>query len=267
MIYENAYAKLNLCLSVGGVLDNGYHSVETVMTSLSLADKLCFEKSDSLRVVCEGVDEEKNIVTKAARAFFAAAGIDGGAIIRVEKHIPMAAGLGGGSADAAATLRGLNRLYGECLSREELKAIASTLGADVPFCVDNGPAFGEGVGDVLTGLPFMKLYFVLLFDETPLSTPTMYRLLDERGGDRADARAMRAAIESGDTEKALSLVANSFLPLTVSLVPAVADKLALLGGVSCITGKGPTVFGVYTDEATARDAASRVGGCFCESVE
>ncbi len=266
MITEKAYAKLNLCLSVGGLLENGYHQVETVMTSISLCDDIYIGKSNRLQVFCDEVEFEDNIVTKAARAFFAEAGIEEGAKLMIEKRIPMAAGLGGGSADAAAALRGLNTLFDEPLSREQLKAIAARLGADVPFCVDCGLAFGEGVGDVLTALPFMKLYFVLLFDKTPLSTPKMYKLLDSLGGDSADASAMKLAIEQADTQRTVSLVANSFLSLASELVPAISENIRKLGGKACITGKGPTVFAVFADEAEARAVAQRTGGAFCESV-
>ncbi len=263
---EYAYAKLNLCLSVGKRLENGYHSLESVMQSLSLCDRLYMEKAADITVECPDVKQEANIVTKAARAFFSASGIDGGIRIRIEKNIPMEAGLGGGSSDAAAALRGLNRLYGYPLSYAELCDISAELGADVAFCVRGGCAFATGVGEKLLPLPDTDLHFVLLFDSAKLSTPTMYRLLDERGGVSAPAVAMRDAMLGGlDISP---FVGNSFMPVAVRLVPAVSEKIALLkahGGVSCISGKGPTVFGLFADEAAARVAAKSCGGIYCRS--
>ncbi len=267
---EYAFAKLNLCLSVGARLDNGYHALESVMQSLSLCDTLYIEKDRALYVECPDVDMESNIVTRAARAFFAVAGIEGGANIRIEKRIPMEAGLGGGSSDAAAALRGLNRLYGAPLSTEALCDIGASLGADVPFCIRGGCAFAEGVGDVLTPIPHIDMHFVLIFNKAKLSTPVMYRLLDERGGEAAPAAKMRDALCDGDSSAAMGFVGNSFLPVAASLVPDVKTAVSVLqahGGAACISGKGPTVFGFFTDEATARVAAKSVGGIYCKSVK
>lgn len=269
MYTERAYAKLNLCLSVKARLENGYHSLESIMQSLSLHDTLYLEKADHIAVDCEGVPQESNIVTKAALAFFAETGINGGVHIRIEKHIPMEAGLGGGSSDAAAALRALNRIYGAPLSVSRLCAIAATLGADVPFCVQGGCAFAEGIGEKLAALPHRDLHFVLIFNKAKLSTPQMYRLLDERGGDSVDAAQMKNAILHGDIKEIKASLGNSFLPLAASLVPEIGTEIALfssLGGAACISGKGPTVFALFDDEAAARCAAQKCGGIYCKTA-
>ncbi len=266
---EYAPAKLNLCLCVGEKLENGYHALQSVMQSISLCDRLFVEKSEDVLVFCPDIPSEQNIVTKAARAFFDYTKIQGGVHIRIEKRIPMEAGLGGGSSDAAAALRALNRIYGAGLSEGTLCDIAATLGADVPFCIRGGCAFAEGVGEKLSPLPNTDLHFVLLFNNTKLSTPAMYRLLDEGGGGAADAVSMKNAVINSDTSCIKRHAGNSFLPLAMSLVPEIKQSLAFLsahGGAACISGKGPTVFGVFDDEAAARVAAKQCGGIYCKSL-
>lgn len=267
---EKAYAKLNLCLAVGRKAECGYHYVESVVQTLSLSDTLVAEKTKkagNVELAVAGArlpEGEKNIAYRAARLFFEASRVGGGARLRLEKRIPIAAGLGGGSADAAAVLRALNRLYAKPLTLRRLLELAGSLGADVPFCLRGGTAFAEGFGEKLSFLPQTAFYYVLMKGEKRLPTPLMYSLLDEKGGADADASACRDALARGDREGAARLASNSFLALATEKCPSLTEHVAFLlqnGAKSaCVTGKGPTVFGVFTDREKAHacfEAAQR----------
>ena len=193
---ELARAKINLYLDVTAKREDGYHEIESVMQSVSLADTVSLERADDLTVICDHPavpGGSENLAYRAAQAFFRVTGIAGGAGIRIEKHIPVAAGLAGGSADAAAVLRGLNRLYGTGLTDTELCGIGKTLGADVPFCVVGGTALTRGIGEKLTTLPTLSgCYFVIAKGETGISTAAAYAALDKKYGD------FRAAPDTGE---------------------------------------------------------------------
>ncbi len=273
-IAEKAYAKVNLCLKVGERAENGYHFLKSVMQSVSLCDTVTVEKASDISLLCDAPDlpfEEENLAFKAANAFFKACGVCVGARIKLSKRIPVCAGLGGGSADAAAVLRALNALYGEPLGRNELFSAAASLGADVPFCVLGGTAIAEGFGERLSPLPQTKLYYVLLTDKTQLSTPLMYKAFDEGGhASPVDADGCIAAIRAGDAAGAARLAGNSFYALAAEKCPAVAANAARLAGCGadgvCITGKGPTVFGAFEKREKALACAEKLGGVFCESA-
>ncbi|MBQ1183634.1 MAG: 4-(cytidine 5'-diphospho)-2-C-methyl-D-erythritol kinase, partial [Clostridia bacterium] len=159
-----AFAKVNLSLDVTGKRADGYHTLCSVFQSVSLCDIVEIEKSDSISVKCSdtSLNGEDNLCNTAAVKFFQAAGILGGADIFIEKHIPLAAGLGGGSADAGAVLKGLNELYGNPLSEKKLLEIALSLGADVPFCMVGGTKLCEGIGEIMTELsPLPECYIVI----------------------------------------------------------------------------------------------------------
>ena len=157
-----AAAKINLSLSVTGRREDGYHNIDTVMQSVSLYDVLTVIKADKITVECGEMSGEKNIAFKAARLFFEHIETDGGAFIQIEKNIPEEAGLGGGSADAAAVLAGLDRIYNTGLSYETLKALAVRLGADVPFMLRGGTARATGIGEVLEPLPALWDCFFII---------------------------------------------------------------------------------------------------------
>jgi len=272
-VTEKAYAKLNLSLTVGGTLPNGYHALESVMQSISLHDALRIEKSDGIRLVCDKPfipTDERNLAYKAAELFFRESDIKGGAAISITKRIPVCAGLGGGSTDAAATLRGLNRLYGTPFSMAELTAMSASLGADVPFCIRGGTVYATGVGDVLEPLPHLPMFYLLIYDKTPLSTPKMYKALDEGKACFSDSAAVRRAVMDGDGREAARLAANSFLTVATEACPIIeANITALLetGAITAtVTGKGPTVFGVFESKAAALLASKKIKGTFAESV-
>ena len=152
MLTINANAKINLYLEITGTLENGYHALSMIMQSISLCDTLRIAQAEDLCVHCPGVPQEQNSAFRAAQLFFEAAGLAGGAHIEIAKRIPSQAGLGGGSADAAAALLGLNALYGNPLGSGELARIAVQIGADVPFFLKGGCQQCQGIGEVLTPL-------------------------------------------------------------------------------------------------------------------
>ena len=153
MITETARAKINLTLWVGRKRPDGYHSIDSVMHSISLSDEITLEKSNEiLLTVLEGDAPagQENLMVRAAEAFFAVTELEGGVFLTLKKRIPSGAGMGGGSADAAAVLRGLSKAYEHPLSKEDLLKVAARIGADVPFCVEGGASRCQGIGEILT---------------------------------------------------------------------------------------------------------------------
>ena len=165
---------------MGGRRADGYHDIDTVMHTVSLCDEVSFEKCDTLRVFCDmDVPEKENLAYRAAQAFFDYTGITPSAKITVKKLVPSKAGLGGGSADAAAVLRGLNKMYGSGLDTQTLAHIGAPLGADIPFCVYGGKARCEGIGEIITPMEKEQLHLSIVKPDVDCPTGTMYALLDE----------------------------------------------------------------------------------------
>lgn len=274
-IVENAYAKINLHLDVTGRLDGGFHRVETVMLAVSLCDTLIvtatgekdkIEVSGNLRDMPGGTD---NLAGKAAMRFFEAIGSDHGAVIFIKKRIPMAAGLAGGSADAAATLRALNRLYDLPLSKEKLMEIAAEIGTDVPFCLNGGTAFADGRGERLHSFAFMPgCAIVVACGGEEVSTPWAYRLLDERWDGFSEAstykprgvQALRAAMKSGELSALDDATYNIFEEPVSAERPMVSEirKRMYAGGAVAarMSGSGPAVFGIFGQETQAIDVCN-----------
>lgn len=249
-----ANAKINLSLSVLGKRADGYHELDTVMQSVSLNDAVYIEKSDKITVECGEFGGEDNIAFKTARAFFAESGIKAGAAIRIEKRIPSAAGLGGGSADAAAVLCGLDRLYETKFSYKKLLNIAVKLGADVPFLIRGGTARARGIGEVLEPLsPLCGCYFLIAKGEDKLSTGEMFSRLDSAQYDKPDIDRTVFALNSGDLSAVLSSMDNSFSELWRE--SRVKDELlkTKVDAVS-LSGSGPAWFAVYLDKDRAEAA-------------
>lgn len=184
MIEETACAKINLTLSVGEKRSDGYHTIDSIMHSISLCDDITLERAESISLtIVEGraPSGKENLMVKAAELFLREKGISGGVRMTLAKHIPSEAGMGGGSSDAAAVLRGLARLYGTGDGLENLAAMGASLGADVPFCVRGGACRCEGIGEVLIPLtPWPGLPLLIVRPETSVSTGEAYRLLDGR---------------------------------------------------------------------------------------
>lgn len=251
-----ANAKINLILSITGKREDGYHLIDTVMQNISLFDIVAVKPSKKIAVKCMGYDieNEKNIAFKAANIFFEETGIIGGADIRIKKRIPMAAGLGGGSADAAAVLLALNRMYNANLSVEKLEEIALKLGADVPFFITGGTKRAEGIGEILTDLkPLKKGYFILVKDGTKPSTAEMYKRLDSEEHPKPDVDSAVKLIENEDILNFAKVLGNSFAAVwnesTTKELFMEFNPLKI-----SLSGSGPTWFAVFDDKGAAKKA-------------
>lgn len=250
-------AKVNLCLAVTGKRADGYHIIDSVMQSISLYDTLTLEKADGIKVVCSKSEfsGEKNIAYKAAKAFFDYTGISGGIDIFINKGIPDAGGLGGGSSDAAGVILGLDKLYDTKLTEDELLKIGLSVGADVPFCIFGGTARVGGIGEVLHRLPAIKdLFFIIAKNGTKPSTGEMYKQLDSiENPVLPDTASFVSALLEGGFNKAAGYIGNSFATLTgvFGIDEALKDTAYI---ALCLSGSGPCVFAAYNGEADADKA-------------
>ncbi len=248
-----ANAKINFNLGICGKRQDGYHLIDTVMHSVSLFDTIEIEKSDKIIVSCSNADieEKENIAYKAAVLFFEKTGITGGAEIEIIKNIPACAGLGGGSADAAAVLVGLNILYDAKLSEQQLCEMAVKLGADVPFFIKGGCQRAQGIGEILTSHKPLKDGYILLAkaDKKP-STAQMYRLIDQNEPVIVNTEKVIEYIEKNDLENLSKNLYNVFQTVwnKSSLKPKLYDFSPL--AVS-LTGSGPTWFVLFDNLESA----------------
>ncbi len=278
---QRAYAKINLHLDITGIMTNGFHSVSTVMQTVSLCDTVTLTRREEhgIFISCDNSAVpvgEKNIAWKAADKFMRAAAIDMGVDIHIEKKIPMAAGLAGGSTDAAAVLRGLNTLCGEPLSAEALCIIASELGSDVPFCVVGGSTFADGRGDILHPFPSLPDCTLLIAcGGEGVSTPEAYRMLDEKFNRFASYAprtlgALKGALESSDISAVAKGLFNIFEEPILSVRPTakkIKDTMLRCGAVGAMmSGSGPSVFGIFGDRQTAEKAAEKIAAFAFTSV-
>ena len=251
-----ANAKINLGLDICGKREDGYHLIDTVMQSVSLNDRLTVKKADGITVQCDknGIENENNIAYKAAKLFFEETAIIGGADIFIEKHIPLAAGLGGGSADAAAVLLALDRLYSTNLGDDKLLEIALKLGADVPFFIKGGTKRSKGIGEILTDLkPLKSVYFLLIKQGDKPSTGEMYSRLDAENPDHPDMDATVNAIENNDLSALVKIIDNSFISVNKDFI--LRDRLLESGAIGVsLSGSGPTWYAIFDDNAKAAAA-------------
>ena len=258
-LYEGAFAKLNLTLDVLGKREDGYHDLQSVMQTISVRDDIEIDVGTGKpwRLLCdkEGIPcDERNLAWKAARVYLDAVKKDPDGIeIRITKRIPSEAGMGGGSADAAAVLRALNRHYGEPLSIGALAELGAQVGSDVPFCVICGTAMVEGRGERLRKLPDMPdCIFVICKPEFSVSTPELYKKLDETTiGKRPDNRAMESALLAGDLEKVCQNVFNVFDPVVTAEhneLNYIKSLLHQYGAAAYqMTGSGSAVFAIVSE--------------------
>ena len=264
---EHAMAKLNLTLDVGARRDDGYHEMRMVMQTVDLSDEVEITLTEGgeirLRTNLRYLPSDgRNLAAKAARTFFDAAALPGaGAEIRLRKRIPVCAGLGGGSADAAAVLRGLNTLTGAGFSPERLEEIGRALGSDVPFCVRGGTQLATGRGDELSPLAAAPVIpAVICKPGFSVSTPTLFQRIDSRrSGMHPDTEGMLAAIDAGDARGVAQRVYNVFedaLPVhRLRTVQEIKRRLIDAGALgAAMTGTGSAVFGLFPDEETAKAA-------------
>lgn len=263
---ERAYAKINLTLDVGAKRADGYHEITSVMQRISLWDTVTVERGtgcDSLLCsvpVTEDVND--NLCMKALRVFFTETAMEsGGVSITLEKHIPTQAGLGGGSSDAAAVLRGLRTLYAPNMTDTRLEKMAEKLGSDVPFFIRGGTALATGRGEKLEALPKMpQCWLVIVKPEKSHSTAAMYAAIDSaesRSG--SDSRIVLEGLNSGDLAKIAAGLSNDFQQVLPegSAIPAIVETLRQQGALNAqMTGSGSAVFGLFHRREDAEVAAS-----------
>jgi 4-diphosphocytidyl-2-C-methyl-D-erythritol kinase len=261
-----APAKVNLYLAVGPRRADGYHELETVMQTLDLHDTVTLEPAPSLDVTCSpslDLPGETNLAAVAARTLGGLLGRSPDVAIDVCKRIPAGGGLGGGSSDAAAVLRGLATLWGLSADDPRMRTAAAEVGADVPFFLIGGCALMAGRGDVLVRhLPSPSLHIALVNPGVPVPTAAAYAALDEAPPVSAPgADALLEALDRRDPSAVGAALFDGMTAAAVGLVPAVSDALALVtrsAGVlgACMAGSGSTVFGVFSDASAAEAAAA-----------
>ena len=269
-ITEPAYAKLNLTLDILGKRPDGYHDLRMVMQSIDLKDtvSITFKERQGITLVTNLnylPRDRNNIAVKAAELFFRETGIAPvGLTIRVDKHIPVAAGMAGGSSDGAAVLRILRRALAPGLPEAELEAMALQVGSDVPYCVRGGTALAEGRGEVLTDLPALPACsFVICKPSFPISTPELFAQVRlRRLRCHPDTAGISAALSAGDLAGVCRRVYNVFEDVLPRKYREVGEIKRLLmdlnASTAAMTGSGPTVFGIFTEEAAARLAVERL---------
>ena len=265
---RKAYAKINLGLDVVGRLENGYHQVRMIMQTVGIYDRLTFAAGESgIRIVTDSGElptGPDNLIYRAAVLLLETCGVEAGVDIRLEKHIPIAAGMAGGSSDAAATPQGLNDLFALGLTQERLRQLGVRIGADVPYCIMGGTALAEGIGEVLTPLPPAPRCTVLVAKpDLQVSTKYVYEHLDAgESWQHPDIDGMRSAIESGSLPGVVSRLGNVLETVTAGAYPVIGQikrEMLTRGAMgSLMSGSGPTVFGIYGNREQARDARSRL---------
>lgn len=260
-----AYAKLNLTLDILRKRDDGYHDLQMVMQSIDLADTLTITAAQGQGTMSTNLSylpaDGRNLAQQAAAAFRAATGLGPEVDICIEKHIPVCAGMAGGSSDAAAVLRAMNVLAGTNLPPMELAAIGGTVGSDVPYCVLGGTALAEGRGERLTPLPPLpSCHVVVCKPPFPISTPQLFARVNVRKiARRPDTSGLLAALEQRDLPGVARRMYNVFEDVLeprrrrgIDTIKAVLIDCGALG--ASMSGSGPTVFGLFDSADAARDA-------------
>ncbi len=262
-ITRKAYAKINLGLDVLGKRDDGYHLVKMIMQNVDIYDTLTFEENAtgeiSLKASSESIPTDKsNLICKVAYQLKEEFGVSKGADITLEKRIPVAAGMAGGSTDGAAAYLALNELWNLGLTKEEMCKRAVKLGADIPYCIIGGTALSEGIGEELTVLADApEFYLVVAKPAIAVSTGWVYTELDNSPIERhPDIDAVRKAIEDGDIKGMCDNIHNVLEPVTTGKYQVIKEIEKILEDNDAVrafmTGSGPTVFAVYEDEERAR---------------
>ena len=282
-LYEGAFAKINLTLDVLGKREDGYHDLRSVMQTISIRDDVEIDvgtgKPWELQCSMEGIPtDERNLAWKAARLYCDTLGKDpDGLEIRILKRIPTEAGLGGGSADCAAILHGLNCVWGSPISAEELCKIGASLGADVPFCLQGGTQRAEGIGEVLSPLPAMPDCVILVaMGRETMPTPRAFAQLDEmynrfceRKPCDAEYRSVCRALETGDLGALADGMYNIFEDAVFAQHPVLRERVELMRNMGAagarMSGSGAAVFGLFTDAQAAENAAEEMRRSGCET--
>lgn len=256
-IVIKSYGKVNLGLDVLYKRKDGYHEISTVMQQIDLSDTVTIRENGGEIVLesdCGGLPlDSTNLVYRAWRAIQDRTGIDKGVQIIIQKNIPVAAGLAGGSSNAAAVLKGLNQLWGLNLSEEELKDIGKGIGADVPFCILGGTALAEGIGDKLTPLrPFRDKELLLINPGAKVSTAEIYSSINPKDKKRIDIKKIISSIEGDDIRGVANNIENIMEDVVLKKIPIISyikeDMLKYGALGTLMSGSGPTVFGLFDDK-------------------
>jgi 4-diphosphocytidyl-2-C-methyl-D-erythritol kinase len=270
-----APAKINLALDVLYKRPDGFHEVEMIMTTIDLADRveLTLLDQDKIHILSHNryvPDDQRNLAYQAAHLLKTRFQVKKGVQITIEKTIPVAAGLAGGSSDAAATLRGLNKLWDLGLTMDELAEIGSEIGSDVSFCVYGGTALAKGRGEVITDLPAPPTCWVILAKPfIGVSTAEVYRRLDVNGMKHPNINEMVKAIQNNDYQSVCENVGNVLEDVTLKLHPEVAqikEQMKRFGADAVLmSGSGPTVFGIVQHDSRMHRIYNGLRG-FCDQV-
>lgn len=259
-----AHGKINLSLDIVGLREDGYHLMDMVMQSVGLTDRVTLRRAENISVIADSniPTDERNTAIKAARVFFEATGLTGGCEITIEKRIPQQAGMGGGSADAAAVLIGLDQLYDTDLSTEALLEMGLKVGADVPFCLVGGTALVQGIGERVTSVrPMPDCHILLVKPPFGISTGAAFKRFDEVGVKvHPDNPALMGAMEIADFSSMNKAMANVMEESAASTeIEAIRRRLYGLGAAAALmTGSGSVVFGLFTDKGQACAAAQAI---------
>ena len=252
---ERAYAKINLCLDVVGKREDGYHDLKMIMVPINFYDVLEMEFAEETTLELNRnylPINDKNTIIKAIHIMQERYNIEEEFRCRLEKHIPTRAGLAGGSADAAAAIRMINRMCNLHLTKDEMIAAGKEVGADVPFCILNRPAFVEGIGEKITTFSCNPDFYLLLIKPRKgVSTAEAFHIVDEQEGIHPDCKAMQKALEYNDYDSIIASLGNSMENAAMTLVPEIRkakqDLLELGFDGVLMSGSGSTVFGITRD--------------------
>lgn len=265
---RKAYAKINLGLDVTGRLENGYHVVKMVMQTVGIYDVLTLKKiSEGIVVTTDNGElptDDNNLIYKAARLMRETYNIAEGVSIHLEKNIPIAAGMAGGSTDAAGTFLGMNELFNIGATVQELQELGVKVGADVPYCIMGGTALAEGIGEILSPLPAPpECFLVVAKPDINVSTKYVYEHLDAEGVEKhPDIDGMIEALRDGDLQGIVSRLGNVLENVTVKkhgIISTIKQCMIEQGALgSLMSGSGPTVFGIFTDAEYAQKAKAEI---------
>ena len=270
-IIRKAYAKINLGLDVVRRRPDGYHEVKMIMQTISLHDELRFEETGGKEIILVSNDNpllpedaKENLIYKAAECIRREYGIDRGVKITLQKNIPIAAGMAGGSTDAAAVFHGLNELWQLSMSREKMQELSVKLGADIPYCIMGGTALSEGIGEVLTPLPAPPHAYILIAKPNiSVSTKFVYENLHaDTLQKHPDIDGMIEAINRHNIHEIAGKFGNVLELVTAGKYPVIGEIEQVMkaeGAVNAMmSGSGPTVFGLFTNPQAAQNAYERL---------
>lgn len=284
MLTEKAYAKINLGLKVLGKRADGYHEIDMIMQSVELCDTLEFYVADELSLRIKNspqllADTQENLIIKAAKVLKEYTGYPAGAKIVLDKHIPIEAGLAGGSADAAAALRGLNKLWRTGLSLQALEELAAKIGSDVAFCIRGGTQRATGRGELVEPLAKTLVFNLVIFKPAfGVSTAQVYKNFSlDNLQERLEIDKLVEALQNDNMQAAIPYMGNELESVTIGMYPLIAEikaRMLELGATyALMSGSGPSVFAIVADKQTGEQILDVLGkeyqgvGCVTQSMD